>query len=162
MLHAPRILHFKEEVRSTKLPICTSRSAKYCTCHEMCTSNAKNACHDFGKRTTCERCHNPSGLFFVKITTTSVFAEPLHSFANPFAKILLFTSRKRISKGEAKHLNICNHCFRYIFGLREPFANLSPGYQESLENMLCTIRNSKPFSRPFAKFPQMQFSCHKE
>ena len=52
------------------------------------------------------------------------------SLANPFAEFLLLTSKNSISKGES--FLICNHCFRHIF------ANLSPGYQDSLDDMLCT------------------------
>ena len=104
-----------------------------------------------------EWCQKPSGTLIKIIKTFHqslriafaaacfAIADPLH----PFAEFLLFTSKKSISKGES--FLICNHCFRHIF------ANLSPGYQESLwllnnhlddttDDMLCT---ENLFRQPF-------------
>ena len=60
--------------------------------------------------------------------------------------------------------------------LREPFTNLSPGYQESLDDMLCTENLSRqPFRNKILSskiqslspnlspnFPQLQFSFRKD
>ena len=77
------------------------------------------------------------------------FADPLHpttSLANPFAEFLLLTSKKSISMYQQRGI-IPNLQPLLSPHLREPFANLSPGYHESLDDMLCT---ENLFANPFA------------
>ena len=98
------------------------------------------------------------------------FADPLHpttSFAKPFAEFLLLTSKKNIRMGIIPNLQslLSPH-------LHEPFTNLSPGYQESLDDMLCIeslfrnkifsskIQSLSPNLSPY--FPQLQFSFRKD
>ena len=108
-----------------------------------------------------EGCQKPSGTFIKIITTFRqslrnafaaacfAFADPLHpttSLANPFAEFLLLTSKKSISMYQQRGI-IPNLQPLLSPHLREPFANLSPGYHESLDDMLCT---ENLFANPFA------------
>ena len=87
-----------------------------------------------------ERCQKPSGTF-IKIVRTFrqslrnafaaacfALADPLHlttSLANPFAEFLLLLASKISERGIIPNLQplLSQH-------LREPFTNLSPGYQD--------------------------------
>ena len=112
---------------------------------------------------------NPSTL-----SRLHVLLSPTHFTQQPLSLTLLpsfcylYGSKKSISKGGI----IPNLQPLLSPHLREPFANLSPGYQESLDDMLCTenlfrqpFRNkihssqkSEPFSKPFAElFPTAVF-----
>ena len=70
----------------------------------------------------------------------------LFSYSNPFAEFLLLTSKKSISMCQQRGI-IPNLQPLLSPHLREPFANLSPGYHESLDDMLCT---ENLFANPFA------------
>ena len=128
----------------------------------LCTSARLPArpCSSFFEQSP-ERCQKPSGTFIKIITTFRqslrnsfaaacfAFADPLHpttSLANPFAEFLLLTSKKSISMYQQRGI-IPNLQPLLSPHLREPFANLSPGYHESLDDMLCT---ENLFANPFA------------
>ena len=133
-----------------------------------------------------ERCQKPSGTFIKIIRTFRqslrnafaaacfALADPLHpttSLANPFAEFLLLLASKISERGIIPNLQplLSPH-------LREPFTNLSPGYQESLDDMLCTENLSRqPFRNKILSsknqslspnhspsFPQLQFSFRKD